>query len=148
MATLAAIMDGLADSIRTGVADVTDVDVQIEGRMVRSPTPPCIDMYPSDPSDDQDTAAFNEMVGGELITVRARVSTADAEAGEDLLLALMDDEDPLSVWAALEADPTLGGVASSVHVRARSGYRDFPDLSGEGSYLGCLWTVVVVKAHS
>lgn len=148
MATLAQIMDELATVIRDAVDDVTDVDVQVEGRSVRSPSLPTIDIFPTDPSDDPSLAAYGEMTGGELLTVRARVSTADANAGEDLLLAFMDDEDPLSIWAALESDPTLNGLASAVHVRQRSGYRDFPDIGGEGAYLGCVWNVLVVKARS
>ena len=148
MATLAQIMDELAVVIREAVAAVTDIDVQVDPRGFRAPSTPCIDMYPADPSDDQQYAAFGDLAGGELITVRARVSTADAEAGEDLLLAFMDDEDPLSIWAALEEDPTLNGLANDVNVLNRSGYRDFPDLGGEGSFLGCLWTVVVLRAQS
>lgn len=148
MATLADIMEEVAAQLRGEFAAVTDVDIQIEGRTVLSPTQPCIDIYPADPSEDPQFAAFGELTGGEDLTVRARVSTADIDAGQELLLALMDDEDPLSVWAALASDPTFGGLAATSRVQSRSGYRDFPDLSGEGSWLGCLWSLVVVKARS
>jgi hypothetical protein len=111
-ATLAEIMDALADQIWEAINNVLDVDVQVEPRMVLSPTPPTIDMYPADPSTDPDLRAFTDMLGGELIVVRARVQTADHEAGQDLLLALMDDEDDLSIVRAIQADPTLGGLAS------------------------------------
>lgn len=148
MATLAQLMDQLAACIRTEISAVTDVDVQVEARGFNVPTPPTIDMYPTDPSDDPTLAAYGELMGGELITVRARVSTADIDAGEDLLLAFMDDEDPLSIAAAIQSDDTLNGLAAAVQVRSRSGYRDFPDLSGEGSWLGCLWNTVIVKARS
>ena len=148
MSTLAEIQDALADQIRTAVAAVTDVDVQVEPRMVLNPTPPSIDMYPSDPSMDPELAAMGDLVGGELVTVRARVSTADRDSGQDLLLALMDDQDPLSVLAAIHDDTTLGGVAATLDVRGRSGYVLFPDPGGEGSLVGCLWYVVIVKAES
>lgn len=148
MATLAEIQDEMATQIRTALADVTDVDVQVEPRMVLNPTPPCIDVYPGDPSMDQDLAAMNDLVGGELITVRARVTTADSDAGQDLLLALMDDEDALSILLALNEDLTLNGLAATLDVRSRSGYTLFPDPGGEGALLGCLWGVVVVKAKS
>jgi hypothetical protein len=147
MATLAVVLEELADAIRTSLASVTDVSLQVEPLMVLAPTPPCIDMYPADPSADENLAAFGELVGGELVTVRARVSTADTDAGQSLLLALMDDEDELSLAAALDGE-MLGGLASAVHLRARSGYREFPDLSGEGALLGCLWSYVIVKARS
>lgn len=140
-------MDAIADEIRDTLDDVTDIQVQVEGRMVLAPSVPTIDLYPTDPSDDQELAAFGEAYGGELLTIRARVATADADAGQNLLLALMDDEDELAIVNAI-TDPTLDGITTAIHFRDRSGYREFPDLSGEGSFLGCLWSVVVVKAKS
>jgi hypothetical protein len=148
MATLAAILDEMSDAIRNVVVQVTDVDTQVEPRMVLNPSPPCIDMYPGDPSTDPETAAFGEEIGGELITVRVRVDTADNEAGQNLLLAFMDDEDPLSIVNALADEPTLNGLASSLDVRGRSGYALFPVPQGDGVLLGCLFNLIVLKAHS
>jgi len=148
VATIAQTLTQMADQIRDIVDDVTDVDVQVEDRMILNPTPPCIDMWPADPSLDPTLAGFGEIDGGELFTIRARVSTADQDAGQDLLLALMDDEDPLSIGAALFSDPTLNGWAQTLDVQARTGYVLVPDASGEGALLGCLWTVVVVKGDS
>ena len=148
MATLAEIMDEMADQLRGVIDDVTDVDVQVEGRMVLDPTPPCVDIFPADPSDDGTLAAMGELDGGELLTIRARVSTADNYAGQELLLAFMDDEDPLSIRLALQDDTSLNGLANDVVVRSRSGYVLVPDPGGEGALLGCLWNVVVLKAHS
>jgi hypothetical protein len=147
-ATLAEIMDALADQIWEAINNVLDVDVQVEPRMVLSPTPPTIDMYPADPSTDPDLRAFTDMLGGELIVVRARVQTADHEAGQDLLLALMDDEDDLSIVQAIQADPTLGGIASTLDCRERSGYITFIDSASDAALLGATWQVVVVKAKS
>lgn len=145
MATLAEIMDALADQIRDALDDVTDVDVQVEGRWVSNPTPPCVDVYPADPSADQELRAFGELIGGELVTVRARVDMTDTVAGQDLLLAFMDDEDPLSISAALRTDTTLNGVASSLDVRSRTGFVRFLE---SGDFMGCLWQLVVIKARS
>lgn len=147
-ATLAELMDAMADQIRDAMQDVTDVDVQVEPRMVLNPTPPTIDMYPADPSSDPDLRAMGEFLGGEIITVRARVSTADHDAGQDLLLALMDDEDPLSIVQAIQEDDTLGGVASTLDCRDRSGYITFIDSASDAALLGATWSVVVVKARS
>lgn len=147
MVTLAKIMNRLADEIRATLAETTDIDVQVEPRMVLSPTPPTIDIYPSDPSDDPELAAFGELHGAELLTIRARVSTADADAGQDLLLAFMDDADPLAIVNSI-SDTTLNGHAATMAFRSQSGYREFPDLSGEGSWIGCLWTLAVVKART
>lgn len=148
MATLAAILDEMADTIRNVLDNTTDVQVQVESRMVLNPTPPTIDIYPTDPSSDPDLDAMGEYLGGELITVRARVTTADNEAGQDLLLAFMDDEDPLSLMAALNDDLTLNGLADTLDVRYRSGYALFPSAQGDGVYLGFVLNVVVVKARS
>jgi acyl-CoA thioesterase len=144
-ATLAEILDALADQIRGVIDDVTDVDVQVEPRWVVNCTPPCIDMYPADPSVDQELRAFGETMGGELVTVRARIDMSDSTAMQDLLLAFMDDVDPLSIASALHEDTTLGGIAGGLDVRDRSGYVRV--LEG-GDHLGCLWQVVVWKARS
>lgn len=141
-------MDALATQVRTSLAAVTDVAVQVEPRMVPNPSPPTVDIYPADPSVDQRHAGFGELTGGEMFTVRARVSTADNDSGQNLLLAMMDDEGPLSLLVALTDEPTLGGVASDVDVRSRSGYVLVPDPGGEGTLLGCLWDVEVIKARS
>jgi hypothetical protein len=145
LATLAAIMDALATQIRDELDDVTDVAVQVEPRWVSNPTAPSIDMYPTDPSDDEDLRAFGEFLGGELVTIRARVDMGDTVAAQDLLLALMDDEDPLSLAAAVMSDPTLGGLTSAIDIRSRSGYVRSLE---SGDHMGCLWNLVIVKARS
>jgi acyl-CoA thioesterase len=143
--TLAAVMDALAAQIRSVVDDVTDVAVQVEPRWVTNPSPPTIDIYPADPSSDPEFRAMGERLGAELLTVRARVDMADDIAAQDILLAFMDDTDPLSITAAIEEDDTLGGVAQTLDVRSRSGYVRFVE---SGETMGCLWQVVVVKARS
>lgn len=135
-------MDALATQIRERLDDITDIAVQVEPRFVSNPTPPTIDIYPADPSNDPDLRAMGKLLGGELLTVRARVDMADTVAGQDLLLAFMDDTDPLSIAAAIHSDSTLDGTASSVDVRSRSGYVRVVE---SGEHMGCLWSVVVVK---
>lgn len=141
-------MDEMADQIRSVVVTVTDVDVQVEPRMVLNPTPPTVDIYPGDPERDQDSAAFDDISGGYLLTVRARVNTADTEAGQDLLLAFMDDTDELCLAQALLDEPTLNGYASGLDVRDFTGYRLFEHPSGEGAYLGFQFTTLVLPAQS
>lgn len=137
-------MDAMADQIRGVLDDVTDVAVQVEPRWVVNPTPPCVDIYPADPSTDQELRAFTDLLGEPLFTVRARVGLTDNVAQQDLLLAFMDDTDPLSIAAALE-DGNLGGLAASVDVRTQSGYVRVVE---GGDYLGCLWQVIVTRATS
>lgn len=145
---MAQLMEEMADQIRDAVSSVTDVDVQVEPRMVLNPTPPTIDIYPGDSARDQFSAAFDDIDGGYFFTVRARVNTADTEAGQDLLLAFMDDTNDLCLAQALYDDKTLNGYASSVDVRDVSGYRLFEHPSGEGAYLGFQFTALVLAGQS
>lgn len=145
---MAQIMEEMADQIRTAVVSVTDVDVQVEPRMVLSPTPPTIDIYPGNVARDQPSAAFDDVNGGYFFTVRARVNTADQDAGQDLLLAFMDDTNDLCIAVALLDEPTLNGYASSLDVRDVSGYRLFEHPSGEGAYLGFEFTALVLAGDS
>ena len=114
-----------------------------------NPTPPSIDIYPGDPFRDTPTAGFQE-VGGELLfTVRARVTTVDNIAGQDLLLRLMDDEDDISVAGTLMEDQTLNGLASSVFVESQTGYTRYLEGGTEsGGLLGCEWRVRVLRVTS
>lgn len=148
VAGLVDVMDALADQIRAAVEAVTDVDVQVEPKLITNPTPPCIDIYPGDLGRDTESAAFDDLSGGYLLTVRARVSTADNTAGQDLLLAFMDDTDPLSIGMAVKDDTTLNGYANSADVQSQTGYVLFPDPGGEGVLLGCQWTVLVIAGAS
>lgn len=150
MSSLTAIMDEMGDKIRAAVVAVTDVDVQVEPRMVLKASSPTIDIYPGDPSTEQEMAAFGELDGALLFNVRARVHTVDYEANQDLLLAFMDDvaPDDLSVSAALLDDPTLNGLVSSVHLSSKSGYVLFPAPDGSVSHIGCLWGFLVIPAYS
>lgn len=141
------VMEAMADQIREVVDAITDVNVQVEPKMVLLPTPPCIDIYPGDASRFQDSRAYADD-GGYQFTVRARVTTADTSAGQDLLLAFMDDTDDLCIGLALVDDPTLNGYASSVDIRDHTGYRLFEHPSGDGAYLGFQFTAIVLPAES
>lgn len=141
------LLAAMADQIRAAIDDVTDVDVQVEPLMVLNPTPPCVDMWPGDTARDMPSAAFDDD-GGFWFTIRARVSTADSVAGQLLLLALMDDVNPLSLGQALYDEPTLGGIASDLSITNQTGYVLFPDPGAEGTLLGAQWTVLVMRADS
>ena len=144
-------MDEIADKIADAFASVTDVDVQVDSRMLLKPTPPSIDVYPADPIRSEDVAGFdaaNGDEGGYLFNVRARVSPNDHEHQQELLLAFMDDEDDLCVHSAVMADPTLGGHAMSLAWENQSGYVLFPSPDGSVAHIGCIWRFLVVPARS
>jgi len=140
-------MDALAAQIDNeigarGTADALIENLQVDGRLIMNPTPPSIDVYPADPF--QEGIAFGKGNNDMNFTVRARVSTADHEAGQDLLLQMMDPESDQSVAQAILADRTLGGQVERVNIaEGPSAYGIFPDPGGDGSLLGCTWTVRV-----
>ena len=150
-ASLADLLDELAATMLAVVGPaVTETEVQVVGRRNFNPTPPSIDIYPGDPfRETPGIAGFAETGGELLLTVRARVSTVDNIAGQDLLLRLMDDEDAISVASTLMEDQTLNGLASSVFVEANTGYVQYVDAGQEGAaYLGCEWRVRVLRVLS
>ena len=148
MATIAAIQDALADQVYDvlcGTANSPIADLQADGRMIPSPTPPAIDVYPADPFVEPMSFGSPENVYMYL-TVRARVTTADNEAGQDLLLSMMDPSASTSVAQAIMSDKTLGGVVRKLNVTAGpSAFGVFEDTGGDGNLLGCTWTVWIVR---
>jgi len=147
---LVAIMDALADQIRGVMEDATgEFPVQVEGRMIAAPTPPTIDMFPGDASRFPDSGGYNliQDQGGYNITVRVRVATADSFAQQELALRFMDDTDPLCVAAAVQDDPTLGGLASSVSVENPTGFLQDP-WAPFGTMVMFTFTCVVLPAVS
>lgn len=149
MATQAEIMDALADQISDYLATVTDVTIHVEGRAFKVAEVPAVDMFTTAPNGlEQGLVSFGPLLGFVPLNIRVRVSPADIEAGENLFLALTDDEDELSIVAAIASDTTLGGLVSEIAWGDWSGYTDFPDVNGDGMFLGSLLPVVVAKAYS
>lgn len=142
MATIATIMDALANQINTRLSpNITDL--QVDGRFIPNPTPPAVDVYPADPF--QHPLDFGKGNNLFFLTVRARVLTADNEGGQDLLLSMMDPEAATSVAQAVMYDRTLSGTVGKVNVsEGPSAFGVFLDAGGQGNLLGCTWTVQVI----
>jgi hypothetical protein len=141
MADLVTLMEQMADIIRNTLTDVT-LPVQVEPRMIFNPTCPSIDIYPANPSREQEAAGMGEMAGAYLFTVRARFNMEDTDSGQDLALALMNEADPLCLGWALFDDQTLNGYASSVGIGDPSGFLAFDP------HMGVTWLVEVLAADS
>ena len=135
-------MDALASQITSELSSAIPY-LQVDGRLIPSPTPPSIDVYPADPFQEQ--ASFRPGDKTYFFTVRARVSTADSEGGQDLLLSMMDPDATTSVAKAIESDRDLGGVVGNLKVEGPSGFGVFVDANREGNLLGCTWTVTVYQ---
>ena len=130
-------LDGTVHAIADALAPLTG---QIDGLQIYpyfnvNPTPPSIDVYPGEPF--QQGAGFG--VGSKRVwfTVRARVGTADQEAASQLLLRLLDPEDPASVEAALAANDTATIDSTNGAV---SGFRRYAD-DNSPDMIGCEWRV-------
>lgn len=145
----AQLLDVMADQIRNAVDALLpdSIYVQVQPRMVINPTPPCIDIWPGAIFRDRASAAFGDD-GAYLFTVRARVSTADNEAGQDLLLRFYDDADDMCIALALTDEPTLNGYAASVDVRDPTGWLPYGSIGNEGVLLGFEFTAIVLPGES
>jgi len=139
------IMDAMAAQVEAAVEG--DYDVQVFAGILWNPTPPTIDIYPGGLSRNGATASFDEISGGYVFTVRARVLVADIDAGQRLLWRFMDDTDSMSIAGALLTDPTLNGYASSLTVRDIGGAIAYP-VGPEGELVGFSFTCEVIPGVS
>lgn len=133
--TIGQAMNDLATQISTvlcGTANPVIPSLQVTGRVHPNPTPPCIDMYPSDPFTE--ATGFGKGMKDYFIDVRARVNLDDSVAGQDLLLSMMDTTSSTSVEQAILSTTSLssGGTIRSVEGPR---WRPFGDL------VGAFWTV-------
>jgi hypothetical protein len=131
------ILDALAVQLAHELGVDDGAQLQVVGRRIFNPTPPAIDVYPGDPFGEQ--VSFGWENRELLFTVRARVSTADHDAGQESLLELMDRNGTGSVIGAVEADRTLGGVVDDSLVEGPSGFNLYADVVGGSELLGCEW---------
>jgi hypothetical protein len=144
------ISDGLADQISTALATVTDIVIHVESHWFETAELPAIDIYHT-----TDNGLATNLQGGfgdrlpfECFNIRLRVSPADIDAGQRLLYDLVDPDDDLSIIAALDSDPTVGGLAYTLFWGNWGGISSFPDMNGDGSFIGELLPIKVVKAYS
>ena len=146
------VANGLAEVLRGSVGtELADagIDIQIEPRLVTTPSAPiCVDIYPSDLARTGAAAAFGDISGQYVLTVRARANPNDGDEWQDILTDMLDDFHELSVGAALESNKLLDGYATDVAVDPDgfSGMLAFPGVPNE--MVGCTWRVLVGVAFS
>lgn len=129
--SLTEVFEELADALGTISDEIPGL--QVYPFLNSNPTPPSLDIYPGDPF--QTGAGYGVGSTQVFFTVRARVSTADQEAGTRLLLRLLDPNDSASVEAAVADLATV--VPDGV-----SGFREYlEDAAQNGRLLGCEWRV-------
>jgi hypothetical protein len=145
VSTIAEIKEALVDALEPLRTDIPDL--QLFPYWLANATPPTIDVYQADPF--MDGLGFGNGGGAEMFfTVRARVTTADSVAGQQLLDQIMEPETGVS--AALTVDQTLGGVVDTLGIGEEgapgvSGLREYiEDVPVNGRLLGCEWRVRVL----
>ena len=136
-------MSALADQLHDELDGEID-GIQIEPNLVVNPScsPVAVDVYPADPF--QAAIAFGAANNEMNFLIRARVNTPDTDGSQDVLLSLMDPFASSSIAQAVISDRTLGGTVEDAAIsEGPSNYGIFADAGGQGSYLGCTWTVKV-----
>jgi len=137
----AALMTQIAGEVIPASAE--GIQVSTEGHLIWSPTPPSIDVYPAEEFQSQESFGLGNTTV--FVNVRARVNTPEHDGAQSLILSLMDPRAATSVQQAILSDQTLSGNVEQAMLSAGpSNYGIFPDPSGQGSYLGCTWTVRLV----
>lgn len=131
-----AIRNALATALRT-VVDASGAQLESTGYAADSVDPPWA--YVADMVGRYD-ASMDGLVDL-TATVRLITSQSEDRRGQELLDAFLKDSGPTSVKAAIEADPTLGGLCSDLEVAGWDGYRPV-DIGGVEKY-GADLTVVI-----
>jgi hypothetical protein len=144
---IADIVAEVAANIQTAV-DASDWEIAVYPGMLFNPSTTAVDIYPDDPFRDDETAGQGDVGGGYRFVVRARTGLNDLDSGQEILLAMMDDEHDLCLAHAIGDDRTLNGYAQDVFVENMTGFRPFRDLGGEGTMAGVQWQVLVLAASS
>jgi hypothetical protein len=129
-------------AVRAGLAANLDAipDIQVSAYMLSNPTPPAIEIHPSQTDYD---LALKRGLDRWRFTVRAFVGlTSDIGAQKrlDRMLASSGSE---SVKAAVESNPSLSGVIEDLRVINASGYRQYLR-EGASAVLGAEWEVEVL----
>lgn len=127
----------VAAAIANAIRQIDQTFEIVEPRLVINPTPPAIDIYPADPAEAD--AAFGPVSRQQIWTIRARVSPVDHNAGQDLLLDMMEPDGELSVRAAILADTSLAALVDGRDVEPVTGFQAYQGAGGDVRLLGVEW---------
>lgn len=131
-------MQDLREALALNLSQIENI--QVSAYMLANPTPPAIHVIPAQTEYHQTMGSG----GAEWwqFTIQAFVAATSDIGSQQRLDRMLGSDGPDSVKAALESDPTLGGLCDDLIVTSRTGYQVFvPD--GRGALLGAEWTVRV-----
>lgn len=120
--SLADLREGVADRLRTIPG------IQAHAKILANPYLPIAFVVPGDTDYHQ---AMGNGHSDYNIAVEIHAATFTDIGGQDILDALLSESGDMSVKAALEADPTLGGLAHDLIVQGFRDYGAFARASGE-----------------
>lgn len=139
MASLTDIRVALAASLGTAISGL-----QASAYMLANPTTPHAHVLPGEVEYDKTLQrGLDEL----FLTVQLIVGTP-SDMGAQMVLDEFLDDGPRSVKTAIEADPTLNGACSDLHVQGASGYRVYTFGEGRPPALGAEWRVRVIAPQS
>jgi hypothetical protein len=129
---VAELRQALAAALRAGLTGV-----QVSPYMTSSPTAPSAFLFPSTVDYDQ---AFGRGLDEYAFQLQAFVGEVSDVGAQTTLDRMLEPSGAGSVKAAVEADPTLGGLVDDVTVTRFEGYRRFA-VEGRGVVLGAEWSI-------
>jgi hypothetical protein len=138
-------MNDVIQAIATALEPLSSTipELQVTAGFNTNPSPPSIDIYPA-PDTFLERSAYGEGSWEAVFVIRARVNTADTDAGQELLLELMDPRNnPGSVIIALTTAASTAGLLYGSGVEFPTGYGEYADPAGNGTLLGCVWRLRV-----
>jgi hypothetical protein len=132
-----AVADALKAAFLTGKPNADQW--QVSAYMLAQPSLRSIDVSPTG-------VAYDLAMGGGLdrvsLRVRAMVPSTSDIGQQDLIDTMIDPGSANSMKRALEADRSLGGKVSDIHVISASEYKLY-DVQGATPWLGIEWDVEV-----
>jgi hypothetical protein len=133
------------DQIREGLRAALDTiaDWQVSAYMLASPTPPAMHIFPEEIDYD---GAMHRGMDTLMFTVEAFAGISSDIGAQKKLDQMLAPSGATSVKAAVEADRTLGGIVSDLHITKATGYRVY-ELHGaaRAPVLGCQWSVEIIS---
>lgn len=138
MPTITAVRQALADTLAT-LTTSTGLAVETHARLVGQVNPPALIVAPGEGTF---LTYRTSNVSHDLnLMVTAFLQWGEDQSADELLDEFLAISGTASVYATVDADPTLGGVVSSAAVLDAQGYgiRKY----GEIDYLSCEWPVEV-----
>lgn len=134
MASLRAIREGLRAQLQAALPHV-----QVSAYALASPTPPCVYVVPTQVIYHEAMGPIAQAVQQVTLSVRALVQVGLGEAAQVRLDELVDAG---AIPAAIESDPTLGGVVDTAVVTRLTRYDPIVLPDAQEAYLA-EWEVVV-----